>query len=187
VDTPEESDTAVFWGRLDFEPNIQALRWFCRRVWPIVRQQRPQARFAIVGFHPTPEVQDLARTSGVTLRPNVDDIRTEVARYAIVVVPVISGAGIKNKLLEAAAMGKAIACSPRALLGLGSNPPLTIVNRAEDWPRALAALWDDNQQRRKAGLGLRSWVVAEHSWERTACMAVDALAAIPPDRTGRRA
>jgi len=34
---PRRDRTAVFWGRLDFGPNIQALEWFCRKVWPLIR------------------------------------------------------------------------------------------------------------------------------------------------------
>jgi glycosyltransferase involved in cell wall biosynthesis len=174
---PEEPDTAVFWGRLDFGPNIQALEWFCANVWTVVHRQRPSARFTIVGFKPTPPVEVLANAPGVELRPNVEDIRPEVARHAVVVMPFVSGGGIKNKLLEAAAMGKTIVCTQRALLGLKGRPPLRVADGAKAWQATLGQLWSDEKLRCDLGARAREWVVREHTWEsaaRTARRGIDA-------------
>ena len=173
----EESETAVFWGRLDFGPNVQALEWFCRNVWTAVRQQHPGARFTIVGFKPTPPVEALARLPGVELRPNVEDIRPEVARHAVVVMPFLSGGGIKNKLLEAAAMGKTILCTPRSLLGLKGRPPLRVAKGASAWQAALCELWSDDGLRRELGARAREWVVCEHTWESAARTALGGIEA----------
>jgi glycosyltransferase involved in cell wall biosynthesis len=51
----EQPDTAVFWGRLDFGPNVQALEWLVRQVWPRVRDLRPGAALRIIGFKPGDE------------------------------------------------------------------------------------------------------------------------------------
>jgi glycosyltransferase involved in cell wall biosynthesis len=180
IDAREDADSAIFWGTLDFAPNVQALDWFVRHVWPVIRHHRPQARFTIAGFNPKPEVHALARMPGVTLHPNLPDIRTEVAGHAVVVLPFISGAGIKTKLLEAAAMGKAVVCSPRALLGIGGDPPLIVAHTCADWLSALSMLWFDRQRRREIGRHLRSWVVAEHGLERGAQIALELLAGGSP-------
>src|SRR5207342_1678273 len=84
--TTEEAMTAVFWGRLDFGPNIQALQWFCRRVWPEVKSARPDARFTIIGFHLTPPVAALAKIAGVHIISDLPDLRAEVARHGVVVL-----------------------------------------------------------------------------------------------------
>jgi glycosyltransferase involved in cell wall biosynthesis len=178
LDVPEDPLTATFWGRLDFGPNLQALSWFCQRVWPAVRRAHPDARFTIIGFNPAPDAWALASIPGVTVRPNVEDIRSEVARQAIVVMPFISGGGIKNKLLEAAALGKATVCSPRALRGLNGKPPMIIAERTDDWLQSLHALWFDAPRRREIGRCLRSWVIDEHGWDRPARSALSALASI---------
>jgi polysaccharide biosynthesis protein PslH len=65
-DEPVEPRTAVFWGRLDFGPNIQALEWFCRKIWPLVRARVPDARFTIIGFSPTDAVRRVASGPGLT-------------------------------------------------------------------------------------------------------------------------
>ena len=115
---PEAPNSCVFWGRLDFGPNIQALEWFCRRVWPAVRQARPDATFTIYGFQPSAQVRSLEKAGGVRIVPDLPDLRDEIAAHQIVVLPFVSGGGIKNKLLEAAAQGKAVICTARACGGL---------------------------------------------------------------------
>lgn len=97
--------STVFWGRLDFGPNIQALQWYCQNVWPRLKQARPEATFSVYGFKATAPVENLAKsTPGMILRPDLPDIRSEVRRHEVVVLPFVSGGGIKNKLLEAAAL-----------------------------------------------------------------------------------
>jgi glycosyltransferase involved in cell wall biosynthesis len=168
IDEDDEPETAVFWGRLDFDPNVQGLEWFCRKVWPEVRRVRPRAKFQILGFHPIPAVTALARVPGVAVQPDVDDIRPIVRRHAVVVLPFRSGGGIKNKLLEAAAMGKPIVCSPRAANGLEGTPPLTFARSATEWADALCRLWEDRSRRAAAGAETRLWVTRHHTWEASA-------------------
>jgi glycosyltransferase involved in cell wall biosynthesis len=174
--TPEPR-TAVFWGRLDFEPNVQGLEWFCRRVWPAVRHAVPDARFAIFGFKPGEEVRALAAIPGVELMPDLPDLRAEVQRRSVVVLPFVSGGGIKNKLLEAAAMAMPIVCTPRALAGLHGESGAALVSAAttEQWVQALSELWSSDERRRSAGAAARRWVVASHSWRSGAEQAIRGL------------
>jgi glycosyltransferase involved in cell wall biosynthesis len=162
--------TCTFWGRLDFGPNIQALEWFCCRVWPLVRRQAPDARFTVYGFQPTAAVEKFASQDGVELIANLPDLRTEVARHQVVVLPFVSGCGIKNKLLEAASMGKAIVCSAVACGGLRSkvNMPFVVVRDPDQWAAALVGLWRDADRRRCLGKEARHWVLEHHSWQTAA-------------------
>jgi polysaccharide biosynthesis protein PslH len=176
-DVPQAERTCTFWGRLDFGPNIQALEWFCKRVWPLVRSQAPDARFTIYGFNPGSEVQALVGHDGVELAPDLPDLRTEVAGHQVVVLPFVSGGGIKNKLLEAASLGKAIVCSPQACGGLRvlQTPPFLKVRDSTDWAQTIVALWADSEQRRNLGIEARRWVLEHHTWQMAARHAVAGL------------
>jgi glycosyltransferase involved in cell wall biosynthesis len=171
---PVTPDTAVFWGRLDFEPNIDALVWFCREVWPDVLRAIPTAKFTIIGYNPTPVVEDLAKLPRVELMPNVDDLRAEVCRHAVVALPMVSGGGIKNKLLEGAAMARPIVCTPRARMDLRSRGtlPVVVAQTAEEWVTSLASIWRDEQRRRDLGADARRWVAEFYSWETPARNAI---------------
>ena len=168
----------VFWGRLDFGPNIQAIEWFVSRVWPLVRARRSSARCTIVGFSPSAEILRLAGSEGIELIADSPDIRPIVAARSVVVLPFVSGGGVKNKLLEAAAMGKPIVASPRATNGLRGNPPLAVVNTPEEWTAAIVRLWDDARAREEAGCALRRWVVEHHTWDAAARLALEHMARV---------
>jgi len=171
----ERPHSAIFWGRLDFQPNLQALQWFCSAIWPKLKQRFPDAEFRIVGFNAGAEARDLAAVPGVVLSPDVGDLRPLVHEHAVVVMPFQSGGGIKNKLLEAASMGKAIVCTPIACGGLRGNPPLVRADSADAWIAAIAELWADPCARSRLGDDARAWAVRDHSWERTARDAVATL------------
>jgi len=186
IEGPCVPRSAVFWGRLDFGPNIQALEWFCRSVWPLVRRQVPDARFTIYGINVTPPVTALVGQNGVDLVTDLPDLRAAVSSHALVVLPFVSGGGIKNKLLEAASLGLAILATPRALGGLRGGAPVVTARRAADWVREILDLWADPERRRRVGAEARQWVLQHHTWHSTAKAAVAALQACasPGDRRG---
>ncbi len=162
----ETERSCVFWGRLDFGPNIQAIDWFCRRVWPALRNQVPDATFTIYGFNPTGPVQALAGRDGIRLIADLPDLRDEIARHAVVVLPFVSGGGIKNKLLEAASLGRPIVGSATALNGLKppDQPPWIRADGESAWVRGILDLWRDPEQRHRLGEEARDWVTRNHSW-----------------------
>src|SRR5262249_12936977 len=155
-DEPVTPRSAVFWGRLDFEPNIDAMSWFFAHVWDEVRRAVPDAHFTIIGYQPTPVVAHLARRPGVTLLPHVDDVRAMGCQHAVGTVPMVPGGGIKNKLLEGAAMDRPIICTPRAAMDLRSDGqlPFVQVSKPAEWVKGLTALWSNDAQR--ADLGRRA-------------------------------
>jgi glycosyltransferase involved in cell wall biosynthesis len=156
--------TAVFWGRLDFGPNIQALEWFCKRVWPRVRQKVADAKFTVIGFQPSDEVRALVGRDGITLEANLADLRGAARSHALAVMPFVSGAGIKNKLLEAAAMGIPIVGTKTAGRGLRGNPPIEFHSNPEAMAGAMVDLWQDNERRTGLGEAGRAWVLEHHTW-----------------------
>ena len=176
-DDPVDEQTAVFWGRLDFGPNIQALEWFFRHVWPVVLKSAPRARFTIIGFQPTDAVRRLASASGVTVVADVPDLRSLVRRHAVVVLPFVSGGGMKNKLLEAAALGMPIVCTPAAASGLDATRdlPLAVESTPDRMAQRLLDLWSDENRRRQLGAAARRWVSEHYTWTATARKAIATL------------
>jgi glycosyltransferase involved in cell wall biosynthesis len=174
---PEGERTCTFWGRLDFGPNIQALEWFCRQVWPLVRQQAPDARFTVYGFNPTDAVRALAGRDGVELVPDLPDLREEVAGHQVVVLPFVSGGGIKNKLLEAASMARPLICSAVACGGLqvGGRSPFLRARDPGQWRDGLLTLWARADLRQRLGAAARQWVLDHHSWQAAARAAAAGL------------
>lgn len=178
--------SCVFWGRLDFGPNIQALQWFVGKIWPLIRSVAPDATFQIYGFQPTDAVRCLIDpTRGIHLTPDLPDIRASIRRNEVVVLPFQSGGGIKNKLLEASAMGKAIICTPRTVEGLTPGASIVQVESPRSWMRQLLGLWNDPDRRRSLGIAARAWVLDCHTWESAARSAVKGLEASLAEGRGR--
>jgi glycosyltransferase involved in cell wall biosynthesis len=177
VDAPQRPKTCTFWGRLDFGPNVQALQWFCSRVWPQIRATHPDAAFTIYGFKPTAEILCLSGRDGIQMIPDLPDLRESIATHQAVVFPFVSGGGIKNKFLEAAAMGKAIVCSKAATAGLRcvEECGASVVRHPREWVQALTRLWANPDARTAAGLAARHWAVSRHDWSASAKAAAGGL------------
>ena len=169
--------SCVFWGRLDFGPNIDAIRWFAKHVWPGVKARHPSARFGLFGFQPEKEIKELAATDGFELRSDLPDIRSEISKYQVVVLPFVSGAGIKNKLLEAAALARPILASRVAMNGVDryGSEPCRIARSPKDWVAQLSELWTQPEIRSESGTVARDWVVRHYTWDAAAQVAVKNL------------
>ena len=100
-----EPDTLLFVGNFQHLPNQEALLFFWQRVWPLIRERRPQARLFIAGAQAGPGFDQIYSTNGSCFLGRVADIREPLERYALFVCPVLSGSGVRVKLLEAFAAG----------------------------------------------------------------------------------
>lgn len=164
---PEERG-CVFVGALDYRPNVEAVRWFCREAWPEIRRRSPEARLSLVGRKPTPEVLRLGGSPGVEVIGQVPDVRPYVARAAVVLAPLGIARGVQNKILEGLAMGKAVVASPQALEGLGAVPGLHLLTASapHEWAETALRLLDDPDRRRRLGEAGRRYVEEHHHWDR---------------------
>lgn len=183
---PTQPHSLVFWGRLDFEPNIDAVNWFAKEVWPSLRWYRPDATWQIVGKNPDPTIKQLTRLPGVELVGEVKDIRPYAAGAAVTIIPTRCGGGIKNKLLEAAAMARPIVASPRAMRGLvldADRPPMMQCAQPAEWVEAIRRLWSNPQLAESLSRNARIWAQHHHSWHRAAQMFKGWLASSPHGTT----
>lgn len=168
VAVAETPNTCAFWGRLEFGPNEDAVDWFTGKVWPLVRRRVPDAGLTVLGFAPTERVRRACGVGGVELLPDVPDLRAAVCGRAVAVMPFVSGVGIKNKVLEAAAMARPMVCTPGATSGLRGAFPAVIGETAEAFADAVVRLFADTSARAELGRRAREWVVREHGWSAAA-------------------
>jgi glycosyltransferase involved in cell wall biosynthesis len=159
----EEPDSLVFTGTMDFRPNIDAVTWFASEIWPLIRAQKPQAHFTIVGRRPTQAVQNLAQIAGIEVTGNVPDARPYVQRSAVYVVPMRIGGGVRFKVLEALALGKAVVTTSMGADGIPLTPGQTalIANQPAVFAQAVITLLNDPTRRHQLG------VVKGHSFVST--------------------
>jgi polysaccharide biosynthesis protein PslH len=168
ADEVEIDQTCVFVGALDYRPNIDAIRWFCRHAWPEILRRHPGVRLLLVGRRPVLEVRRLAEVSGVEVIGQVPDVRPYVERATVVVVPLRMARGVQNKVLEALAMGKATVASTQSLAGLrtGRLVPVLTASTPTEWVESVIRLMDDPALRRRLGRDGRRYVEESHRWDR---------------------
>ena len=99
-----EPFTMLFLGSFRHAPNQEALNWFVRHVLPRVRAREPRAKLVVIGAEPPPR-HSLPDDAAIELRGFVEDVREPLSRYAVFVCPILSGSGVRVKLLEAFAAG----------------------------------------------------------------------------------
>ncbi len=179
-------DGCVFVGQLDYRPNVDAVCWFCREVWPKVHHRRPHTKMYLVGRRPVPAVRSLAELPGVEVIGEVPDVRTYVAGAAVTVAPLRIARGVQNKILEALAMSKATITSPACLGGLQVQPGVHVLvaDSSHEWAEAVLRLLDDPDLRQRFGTAGRRYVEEHHHWNR--CLApLEALLGIAASTNGQ--
>jgi sugar transferase (PEP-CTERM/EpsH1 system associated) len=164
---PLEPELCVFTGKMDFRPNVDAVQWFCDKVWPGVIQARPSARFAIVGRDPVSAVKALASRPGVTVTGTVSDVRPWIGRAGCFVAPLRVGGGTRLKILEAMAMGKPIVATSMAVEGLNLSTPdeIAVCDDPHEMTRCILELADSPDRRAALGEAARRRAEFEFRWE----------------------
>jgi len=160
------ANQVVFVGALDYPPNIDAMLWLCRSVWPQVKAALPDATLKIVGRNPDPAIQRLAAVVGVQVIGSVPDVRPHMASASVAIAPLRIARGIQNKVLEALAMRLPVVVSPGALEGLALQPgkQVLLARTAEQWIEAVLHLCRNRQAAQELGRAGRQFVESNHDW-----------------------
>jgi glycosyltransferase involved in cell wall biosynthesis len=143
---PGSPPALIFTGTMSWPPNAEGLRWLLREVWPRVRDAVPDARLLAVGGGPPEDVQRLAAADDrVELPGRVPELEPWFERASVVVIPILSGAGIRLKVLDALASGRAIVSTTMGAEGavVADGEHLVIADGARAFADATIALLRD--------------------------------------------
>lgn len=167
----EEFPTLLFLGNMDFPPNVHAVLWFVQNVLPKVRNVFPDLKLYVVGRNPSSELKCLKEDSRIIVTGFVEDVRSYFDRASVFVCPMVSGTGIKNKLLEAMAMEKPIVASSLSIQGIPDAEDkncLLTANTVSEFSDRIADLLNSNIYRQELGLQARKFVLNNYSWKKSA-------------------
>jgi len=117
LNRPGVQPLVMFVGAMDWMPNVDAVDYFCREVWPNILQRVPTARFRVVGRNPNPLIQALA-SDNVEVTGMVPSVVEHLHEAAVVIVPLRVGGGTRLKIYEAMAMGRAVVSTTIGAEGL---------------------------------------------------------------------
>jgi len=138
------SDELLFLGSLDYAPNIDGLHWFVREVLPAIAARFASVRLRVVGRAPVPEVVSLAGPR-VSIVGGVDDVRPELERASVLVVPLRIGGGTRVKIVEAMGCETPIVSTTIGAEGLAFRDPehLGLADRAQAFAARVCEILDD--------------------------------------------
>jgi polysaccharide biosynthesis protein PslH len=163
--------TVVFVGSFVHEPNVDAAIRLVHDVLPRLRDTMPELVVEIVGQAPPTEVQALAGLR-VAVHGDVPDVTPFLERAAVVAVPIRLGGGMRVKVLESLAAGKAVVASPRAVEGLPvvDDEHLLVADGDDAFAAAIGRLVRDPALRAALGASARAWAAEHLPWARSAEM-----------------
>jgi len=147
-------------------PNVDAALWLGTGIFPPLRTSNPGVRLTIVGPSPTPELRALA-SDAISVTGEVPDVTPYLEDAAVVAVPIRVGGGMRVKVLEALAAGKAVVATPLAVEGLDvtAGDQLEIAESEYLFRSAVARLLEDEGARRALGNSARAWAREHLGWD----------------------
>ena len=130
----------AFSGNLEFPPNIAAVEWFARQVWPELSRRFPRLEWRLIGKRPEFVRSVVKGLPRVHLTGAVDDAVRELAAAQVAVVPIQSGSGTRLKILEAWAARTAVVSTPLGAEGLNAGEALQLASSPDEFINTIGTL-----------------------------------------------
>jgi glycosyltransferase involved in cell wall biosynthesis len=167
LDSPVKPLGIVFTGLLTYRPNVDAVNFFVRDIFPLVRRHHADALFTVVGSG-LPRHGSTLRV-GVVHAGHVEDVRPYLAQAAVVVAPLRIGSGTRLKILEALAMARPVVTTSLGCEGLEvtHGEHLLIADDASTFAAAVVRLLVNPGEAAAIGRRGRALVERRYRWEQS--------------------
>jgi polysaccharide biosynthesis protein PslH len=141
-----EKNSLFHLGALDWMPNIEAVEWFLRDIWPLIHSKYPDVKFYLAGRNMPDHIKNI-NLANVVISGEVEDAVAFINSKQIMMVPLISGSGMRIKIAEGLALGKAIISTTIGAEGIeyenGKN--MLIADSPEDFSEAVGKIINDEK------------------------------------------
>lgn len=157
----------VFLGTMSFLPNIDAVLYFHRTIWPLIKQRNPQMRWKIVGANPTAEILKLRKHPDIEVTGSVPDIRPHLHHAAVSICPMRVGSGVKGKVFESMALGTPVVSTTLGIEGLDvqRGREIFVADDPEEFAHYVCLLSQSAEHRARLARQARSLIEAKYSWD----------------------
>ncbi len=156
---PPNNHVVFHLGAMDWMPNHEGVKWFLKRVWPIVEQKNNKAELRLAGKGMPSEILKLKRNN-IKVEEWVDDVSGYFEAGQIMIVPILSGSGMRVKIIEGMAMGKAIVTTSIGLEGIlaADRREVLIANEPAEFAYRILELLDQPELVKSLGIAARRLV-----------------------------
>ncbi|RLC81797.1 MAG: glycosyl transferase family 1 [Chloroflexi bacterium] len=162
-------------GTMYWPPNIDAVNWFVREIYPLIRQQRPDVQFDVVGSRPPADLLALNDTGqGINVTGYVEDPTPYQQRAAVMIVPLLAGGGMRVKILQSLAEGIPIVSTTLGCEGIGvtDGEDILIADEPGDFAAAVLRVLNDRALAQRLSHNGRRLAETRYDYRR-ACVALD--------------
>jgi polysaccharide biosynthesis protein PslH len=164
---PTRANSIVFVGTMDWYPNVDAMQFFLREVWPKLKSRVPAAVMDIAGSNPPAALVRLAHSlPDVTVHGYLPDVRGLIDSAALFVCPIRDGGGTKLKILDAFAMRKCVVAHPVACEGIEvtAGRDVVLAGTAAEFVDAISRLLAEDGERLAVAAAARRLAESRYSF-----------------------
>lgn len=178
--------TVVFTGTMSYYPNAMGVELFLKQVWPVVHRRVPEAECWIVGSDPSNAIRQHHGSMNIHVTGRVNDVDEYLKKAWVYIVPLTIGGGIRLKILEAMASGRAIVSTPVGAEGLDVQHQTHVVLTELDqsFADSIVNLLRQRERRERMRASARRLVETEYNWDRIIPQQVELYRSLclPPGR-----
>ena len=157
--------TMLFLGSFRHDPNRVAMDWFAGEVMPLILKRQRNARLVVAGSDPPPDHAYSDFGGALEMLGFVDDVRGPLGRYAVFVCPILSGSGVRVKLLEAFAAGIPVVSTSVGAEGLATRDGefCALADTADAFAERILELFENPQA--AADMAMRARAEVQANWD----------------------
>ena len=158
TEVKKEEHTLFSFGSMDWMPNMEAVDWFVNNCWEKIHAKHPQCKFIIAGRH-MPQKFKTLQLPNVEVIENISNNRDFYSTYDIMLVPLLSGSGLRIKIIEGLAYGKAIVSTSIGAEGIAikKGEHMLIADSVEEFVNAVDGLLSSATEKKKLEQNAKSF------------------------------
>jgi glycosyltransferase involved in cell wall biosynthesis len=152
-----------FIGSLDWMPNLEGLQWFIDRVWPQLQLSFPELELHIAGRNTPPSLLQLKKPN-IIVHGEVPESIPFINQHNLMIVPLLSGSGMRAKILEGMALGKVVLTTSIGLEGINAThqEEVLVANTPDQFLEGLTFILQSREQLAKMSQQARNFVFNEY-------------------------
>lgn len=173
VEHPPVSPNVAFVGSMDWRPNQDAVLFFFKEIWPLIKRKKPKATFTVVGRKPPVSISGLCDLDqNVRVTGGVDDVVPFLWEASVSVVPLRVGGGSRIKILESLAACRPVVTTNVGVEGLnGIRQWVRVADEPQSFAECVIEVLQDPKGSMSGRLAARDFVVQNYSWSAVAELA----------------
>lgn len=165
----QDKNIISFFGKMNYNPNIDAVIYFVNDIWPKIKNRLKEAKFYVMGYRPNLKIKKLSNDKKIVVTGFLKNPYNLLSQSKIIIAPMVSGAGIQNKILEAMALGKCVITTSFGAGGIVGRDGVNFIIKddPDEFAEEIIKLWNDKEKRTYIGQNAKKLLMENYRWDKT--------------------